>query len=53
MKTPKQDDVVCPQPKCGGLLFDVTPLLAAAIGVKHVQCDKCKQKWAIKIGAAR
>lgn len=47
-KNPKPDQVNCPRCKYAGLLFDVTPRLAQAVGVKHVQCDRCRSRWAIR-----
>jgi hypothetical protein len=42
-----KNSVICSKTKCGGVLFDTSPLIAHATGIKHVQCDKCHCKWAI------
>jgi hypothetical protein len=33
-----------------GILYDVTPTLARALGVKHLQCSGCMEKFALRIG---
>lgn len=35
-----------------GVLYDVTPTLARAMGVKHVRCDGCRSTFALKIGVS-
>lgn len=32
-----------------GLLFDITPNLVAALGVRHYECDHCHAKYAKRI----
>jgi hypothetical protein len=39
--------LVCQKPKCGGVMFNVTSILAASLGVMHLKCEKCKQTYAI------
>lgn len=39
--------------KSCGILFDVTPALARALNVKHVECSGCHTKFAIKIKGDR
>lgn len=46
---PRFDQVICPVRGCKGDLLNVTPKLAEALGVMHVQCSNCKRKWATKI----
>jgi hypothetical protein len=36
----KPETINCPKCK-RGVLFDVTPALASALGQKHVRCDMC------------
>ncbi len=48
MRKLKPADVRCPKRGCAGVLFDVSSRLATATGVKHVQCDACRSRWAIK-----
>lgn len=40
VKKQDHDDVTCPRCK-EGVLFDVTVPMAAAFGLKQLQCDKC------------
>jgi predicted nucleic acid-binding Zn ribbon protein len=35
--------------KCKGVMFNVTPKMAIYMGVFHYQCEKCKNKIAVKI----
>lgn len=46
MQLPKPDQVLCPDKKCPGVLFDTTSKLGAALGVKSVKCDKCGSAFA-------
>lgn len=41
------DYVRCPRCK-HGVMFDVTPRLAEAMGVKWVKCDRCEHQLAFK-----
>jgi hypothetical protein len=66
--TPKPDSVTCeygavkdadgryiktgPRPKCGGTLWDVTSRLAAQFGFIHLECDRCKRRWAVRVRPA-
>lgn len=36
-----------------GTLYDVTPTLARALGIKHVQCSGCSVTFALRIEDAR
>jgi hypothetical protein len=44
---PLATNVNCPR-KDGGVLFDVSSLLAAALGVKQLKCDKCGSVMSVK-----
>jgi hypothetical protein len=49
MRTPTADSICCTKPGCKGILFNVTPLLAYALGQKHVRCDQCGTRWCIQV----
>ncbi len=39
----------CAKRKKHGVLHNVTSRLAEAMGVMHLECDVCHQKWAVKV----
>ena len=39
-------ELKCRAPRCSGVMFDVTPALAAAMGVLHRRREKCGAKYA-------
>jgi hypothetical protein len=44
-RTKSRSNLACP---CGkGIMFDVTPALVEAMGVKHYECGACHQKRAV------
>ena len=51
-KSDRQSQVVCYAKGCKGVMFDVSSRLSMAMGVKHVQCEKCKARYAVKIKAS-